>query len=119
MSEPGGIYMRPEMADKYREMDADLEKLLTALDEGDESAGEALKASVKAKKAELATKGRGASNVLTMSAEDALDLEPAEGEAIVVVKTIAGTECRKVNVKRDLKYKRISVAIDDIWAYGD
>jgi hypothetical protein len=95
--------------------DAEMDEMLALIKSGDLDAAREL-AVARAKNAELLSSGKGKNTLLKVSPEEFLDMEPKEGEALVMVKTIGGVECWKVNPKED---RRVSVSIENIWAYAE
>jgi len=117
MDKPKGKYLDPVKAAIYRELEKATLEMTDALQIGDYDKAKGLAKIVRDLNGQLNTGGRGSSNLLKKTAAEVMAMAPARGEALVIVKTCAGTECRKLKIKETILYKRINVSIENIWAY--
>lgn len=68
---------------------------------------------------EFDKRGGGQRNKLDATPEEVLKMKPAEGEALVIVKTMKGTLCFKTHLAREVENKRVTVAIKEIYPYDN
>lgn len=112
-----GKYFDPVKAAIYRELEKATVEMTDALSVGKIDEAKTLAKIVRDLNGQLKAGARGSSNLLTETPDAVLGMEPARGEALIIVKTCAGVECRKIAIKEAIKYKRINVSIENIWAY--
>lgn len=111
MAEGKGKYLNAEKRKVYETMMAKSEQLTAALEKGDIKAAQKLAVEVKALKV-LLDSSKGRRNILKVTPEEALKMDLADNESIVIIRTVKGTQITKCGLP---KSKRVSADIRDIW----